>query len=192
MKRALLLLIPLLLNACSLNEEKRQLLLQTSPPWYAEAGIALTIKTEPMLNAWKGMPNALSLVILQSRDRQSLESLITSEKEVRTLFSGAALPADILSIDRITAMPGQQTTLHLNRVENTRYLAVVAGYYPVPGIEQAVLVSIPMAVTRGWLGWKVEVGKLQLSLSFGERALVQIQGAENLLLSQKKQQEAPQ
>lgn len=179
-----LLLVLGLLGACSLSEaERRQLLLQT-PPWYSEAGIVLTLKTEPMLNAWKGMPNAVSLLIIQARDKQSLTDLIGSEKRIRAVFSGANLPNEFLAIDRFTAQPGQQTTLHLNRAEGTYYVGVIAGYYPVPLEKQMAIVAIPVKVQRDWWDWKVAVDPLRLSLIWGERALLKTEGAENLLLAQ--------
>lgn len=184
-----LLCVAGLSSACSLNEAQRQKLLQQSPPWYAEAGIVVNVKTEPTLNAWKGLANSVSLLILQARDQHSLNALVASEKAARALFSGAALPPQILAIDRFTALPGQQATLHVNRVENARYVAVIAGYYPVPGAQQAAVVAVPVEIKRGWLGWKVSIETLRFSTLWGERALVKLEGATNLLPTSSDRQE---
>ena len=189
MKKILLLASLMVIAGCAPNETTRQQLLQQTPPWYAEGAIVVTIKTEPVLNAWQGMSNALSLVILQSKEKQTLEALISSEKQARTLFSGAALSADILSADRFTAMPGQQTTLHINRAENTRYVAIVAGYYPAPGPGQTSLMAVPVELKRSWLKWQVEVEPLHVTTVWGERALVSFSGAKNLIDEKKQTQE---
>ena len=83
MIKPLLLAFIMLITGCVPNETIRQQLLQQTPPWYAEGAIVLTIKTEPVLNAWQGMSHALSLVILQSKEKQTLEELISSEKQDR-------------------------------------------------------------------------------------------------------------
>ena len=181
-----------LLSACSLNEAQRQKLLQESPPWYAEAGIVVNVKTEPTLNAWKGLANSVLLLILQARDKHTLNTLVASEKPTRALFSGAALPPKILAIDRFTALPGQQATLHVNRVENARYVAVIAGYYPAPGAQQAAVVAVPVEIKRSWFGWKVAIETLRFSTLWGERALVKLEGAQNLLPASSDRQEDDQ
>ena len=80
-------------------------------------------------------------------------------------------------------MPGQQHTLHIDRAENVRQVAVAAGYYPFPGEGHITRFAVPeLAHKKHWWSsaWDAELAPLQVSLTLGKSRIVRVSGADNL------------
>jgi hypothetical protein len=129
--------------------------------------------------------------VIQAQNVSTLSKLLSSPVGLKSLFSAAGAQDEILKVDRYAAMPGQSTTLHIDRNENTRYVAIVAGYYPFPQKQHMVLVAIPVATeSQGWWHptWKAKLSPLNLSLLLGSSSINNFSGAalEPLSLKQNR------
>lgn len=182
----LLALVLPLLAGCSLDARQRQQLSEKMTPGYAEGAISIRLIAEPQLNAWKEMPNSVTVFVVQGENNGQLEALLANKTELRALFNGASLSNSPLKNDRYTLMPGQQHTLHIDRVEKVRQFAVIAGYYPFPGEGQMARFSIPVAFNKAqwWRNeWQAELEPLQIAITLGKNGFVNITGAENIINS---------
>lgn len=97
---------------------------------------------------------------------------------IKQLFHGAGSHDGILKIDRYVAMPGQSATLHIDRSENTKYLGIIAGYYPFPTKQHMLLLDIPVEVTKKgwWRGkWTAALATLDAKIILGQEAIRQVQ-----------------
>ncbi|UDJ84590.1 type VI secretion system lipoprotein TssJ [Kosakonia oryzae] len=159
---------------------KQQAIDQVAAP-FAQGAITLAIQTDPDLNAVHGIANSCTLLVIQAQQANTLSKLLSNPFALKSLFSAAGAQDEILKVDRYAAMPGQRTTLHIDRSENTRYLAVVAGYYPFPQNQHMALIRIPVTTeSSGWWTprWHAQLAPVTLSLHLGSNSMTQFTGAE--------------
>lgn len=159
---------------------KQQAIDQVTAP-FAQGAITLAIQTDPDLNAVHGIANSCTLLVIQAQQANTLSKLLSNPFALKSLFSAAGAQDEILKVDRYAAMPGQRTTLHIDRSENTRYLAVVAGYYPFPQKQHMALIRIPVTTeSSGWWTprWQAQLAPVTLSLHLGSNSMTQFTGAE--------------
>ncbi|MFT2793421.1 type VI secretion lipoprotein TssJ [Serratia sp. T13T92] len=156
-----------------------QTITQVEAPFSAGA-IILNVKAEPGLNTWNWMANSCTLLVIQAQNASSLNTLLSSPTQLKNLFGGAVAIEGLLKVDRYVAMPGQYTTLHIDRSENTRQVAIVAGYYPFPRKQHMALFAIPITTARqGW--WWPErestLAPLTIDITLGSNSITRINGA---------------
>lgn len=177
-----LLLFITLLTGCSADQAnnkisaKEQAVEQVTAP-FEPGAIALNLTAEPGLNSWNEIANSCTVLVIQAQKTSSLNKILSNPAQLKSLFNGAGAEDDILKVDRYVAMPGQNTTLHIDRSENTRKVAIVAGYYPFPKKQHMALVSIPVTLTStGWwtTKWSAHLSPLTLNVTLGSESITQL------------------
>jgi type VI secretion system VasD/TssJ family lipoprotein len=147
---------------------------------FSPNAISIEIQADPDLNVLHGMANSCSLLVLQSATDGTLNKLLASPDALKSLFNDAGAQNEILKVDKYAAMPGQVATLHIDRSENARYVAIVAGYYPFPQLQQMRLVAIPTKlVSNHW--WQFsnlrQLASLTLKIRLGKSGITRFSGA---------------
>ncbi|WP_025903665.1 type VI secretion lipoprotein TssJ [Tatumella sp. UCD-D_suzukii] len=155
---------------------KQQAVDQMNAP-FAQGAITLNITAEPGLNSWNEIANSCTVLVIQAKKASSLNKILSNPAQLKSLFSGAGAEDDILKVDRYPAMPGQRTTLHIDRSENTREVAIVAGYYPFPKKQHMAIVSVPVTLnSTGWWNkiWTASLSPLTLNVTLGSQSITQL------------------
>ncbi|WGK60100.1 type VI secretion system lipoprotein TssJ [Pantoea sp. SS70] len=186
-----LALILFLLMGCSNSTDQRQQALEAVKPVFAEGAINIQLTAEPLLNAYKEIPNSVTLFVIQAENKTQLENVLNNPSEIRALFNGATSSDNRLKSDRYNLMPGQQHTLHIDRAMNIRQVAVIAGYYPFPDDRHITRFDIPVKAskTNWWSSeWQATLTPLTVSLTLGKDTITRIEGAENRHKTIPKQQ----
>ncbi|MCW6030448.1 MULTISPECIES: type VI secretion system lipoprotein TssJ [unclassified Pantoea] len=176
-------LLVLLISGCSHDPQAKEQAIVNVPSSYAEGAISLHLIAEPQMNAWQEMPNSVTVIVIQAASSSQLEAVLQSSSEIRALFHGAAAHPHLIKTDRYTLMPGQQHTLHIDRAEKVRQVAIIAGYYPFPSEGHIARFAIPVDATQPfwWRSdWQATLSPLSLSITLGKSSIVRINGAENL------------
>lgn len=154
-----------------------------SAPFSAGA-ITITLNARPDLNLVNGMANSCTILVLQAAKAGTLDQILSNPVKLKTLFAGAGAGADeangdaVLQVDRYTMMPGQTTTLHIDRAMHTRNMVLVAGYYPFPGKQHQVREDIPVTEYKtGWLNPVLhrELSPLFLVITLGSEGIISAQ-----------------
>ncbi len=182
-RRGIVSLLLLLAGCGSDSAQRQQQAREDVAAPYAESAITVNIIAEPGMNAWNEMANSVTLLVIQGKDKPALEGLLANQGQLRALFQGSGTQENILKVDRYVVMPGQQNTLHIDRMENTRQIAVVAGYYPFPSDAQMARVAIPVSLSKSnwWSSdWQAILSPLKLNITLGSLGIVRFVGAENL------------
>jgi len=177
----LLLITSILLSGCSGDQPNKasaeqQAISQVAAP-FAQGAIALNITAEPGLNSWNEIANSCTVLVIQAQTTSAINKILSNPAQLKNLFNGAGAEEDILKVDRYPAMPGQQTTLHIDRSENARQVAIVAGYYPFPKKQHMALVSIPVTATStGWWTkkWSAQLSPLILNVTLGSQSITKL------------------
>jgi len=179
---ALLLLVTgTMLGGCAGDQNntvptEQQAVDQVTAP-FAQGAITLNITADPDLNSWNEIANSCTVLVIQAQKSSSLDKILSNPAQLKSLFNGAGTEDDILKVDRYAAMPGQRTTLHIDRSENTRKVALVAGYYPFPKKQHMAMVSIPVTLSSiGWLTktWFAQLSPLIINVTLGSQSITQL------------------
>lgn len=172
-----------LLSGCAGQQDSR---LNSAQPEisapFSTGAITVTLNARPDLNQVNGMANSCTIVVLQAAKAETLDQVLSNPVKVKALFAGSGADAEngdaILQVDRYTMMPGQTTTLHIDRAMHTRHVTLVAGYYPFPGKQHQVREDIPVRRYRtGWLSpvWHSELSPLFLAVTLGGEGVISAQ-----------------
>ncbi|QNQ55459.1 type VI secretion lipoprotein TssJ [Serratia liquefaciens] len=168
-----------MISGCAMPEKfSQEEALQAVTASYAGGAIVVQLRAEPTLNTVNGLANSCTVLLLQAKDKASLNKILSNPAALKGLFSGVGAEGTLLQVDRYTMMPGQDSTLHINRAQNTRSVALVAGYYPYPMKQHRVLVDIPVKSAKsGW--WKPEwwagLGPLNIAVTMGSDRIFRLE-----------------
>lgn len=149
---------------------------------FEQGAITLDLQTDTDLNSLNSIANSCTLLIIQAQHINDIKKILSDQFKLKEMFSGYDTQEGILKVDRYSAMPGQTITLHIDRSEKTRYVGIVAGYYPFPQNQHMVLVSIPVKTENtGWLqpDWHANLSQMALHIRLGSESITQLQGAKS-------------
>ncbi len=144
---------------------------------FSSNAISLHIIPSAKLNAWNDIANSSTVLILQANEKSILQNVMNNPVLIKQMFDGAGSFDGILKIDRYVAMPGQNTTLHIDRSEKSRYVSIIAGYYPFPTKQHMLLVDIPVTVTKqGWWHkkWNAVLSPLEIKILMQQEKIQKI------------------
>jgi predicted component of type VI protein secretion system len=100
----------------------------------------LSLRADPELNPFEQTPHALLAVLYQLSAPNAFNALAKDPAGIRTLLQGTPFDPSVVSADRLFLQPGERRALPLDRAQNGRWLAVVAGYYGLaPGAVTRIL-----------------------------------------------------
>ncbi|MBU9824250.1 type VI secretion lipoprotein TssJ [Rahnella sp. L151-1A] len=142
---------------------------------FASGAITLQLRAEPGLNSLNDMANSCTVLLLQAKDKPTLDKMLDNPATLKSLFAGAGSEGDVLQVDRYVMMPGQTNTLHIDRARDTRNVALVAGYYPFPVKKHMVSTEVPVDVeSTGWWEpvWHAHLAPVMLSVTLGSESIV--------------------
>jgi predicted component of type VI protein secretion system len=144
------IMIITLITGCSTStsEQNIELALKSAVPYYRDNAIRITITATTDLNAYHNQANSCSLYFIQAQNREVLDKLIARRQLLQEMFNGDQRIKGVLQIDEHTMMPGEKVHFNLARVEDARYLAIIAGYYPFPGPDYSVVTGFPISLHK--------------------------------------------
>lgn len=141
---------------------------------YEKNAIRLELKSDPKLNLNQGMPHPLLVCVYQLRDPNSFNQLANDEDGLYKLLECSLFDMSVVSSKRITVHPGQDMKVSLDRAEDAKYVAVVAGYYLIRKERITRLFEIPVVEKRRgflWLNKYATLGILDIQLTLGPRQI---------------------
>lgn len=150
---------------------------------FAQSAIIIDISTDTDLNSLNGIANSCTILVIQAQKIATLNKLLSNPFELKSIFGSGGAQNEILKVDRYSAMPGQRTTLHIDRSQNTHYIAFVAGYYPFPKKQHMAIFAIPVTTkeTGSWHSkWSAQLSSLKLRLRLGSDSISQLEGAKQV------------
>jgi len=131
------------------------------PTWnFAPGGIRLTYTADKLLNRVGDKSHTLVLTIHQMNDPNPFKRLARYEEGLRKLLEGRGADPTITAVQKFFVEPGESRTLVLDRVENSKWIGVAAGYYSLDPDKVVKVFEIPFAVeSKGFIS-KERVAKV--------------------------------
>jgi type VI secretion system VasD/TssJ family lipoprotein len=142
----------LLISSCATTQP-------VMPPsiWPQEKdGIKLIIHADPQLHLYDGSPHTLVVCIYQLTERNAFNQLTNEREELIKLLECDRFDSSSVATSpyKLTVHPGEEITESLDRAENTKYVAVVAGYYSLKKENIIKIVDIPVIVKKKWVWFR--------------------------------------
>ena len=126
-----------------------------SPPpdaQYSPQGIILNLNATKKLNKYQEQPHTLRLVVYQLTDPAVIKQLSQSSDSLRLLLQGELKNPALVSRHECFVQPGQKTVWKLDRLAETRWVAVVAGYFDLRVKDSIMLFPVPLITQEsGWI-----------------------------------------
>jgi type VI secretion system VasD/TssJ family lipoprotein len=141
---------------------------------YEKDAIHLNLRSDLKLNFYEGMPHTLQVCVYQLKDPNAFNQYANDEDGLYQLLECSLFDVAALSSKRLTLHPGQDLEVSLDRAEEAKYVAVVAGYYQVRKEGITRLFEIP--VVEKTMGAKneityQEIGLLDIELVLGPQQI---------------------
>lgn len=113
---------------------------------FGEGAISLNVTASDQLNAVDGKPHTLVLRFLQLNSRRDFQSVRKTRSGIRDLLLAddiEQIGAGVVALEELVVRPGESITRVMDRLAETRYLAIVAGYYALDGEASTRLIPFP-------------------------------------------------
>ncbi len=127
--------------------------MQTPPPYnpweYKPEGISLEIQTDTAINLYGGESHTVKMAVYQLTDNGPFLNLTKTKEGLSQLLEIDKFDPSVVGRDQYIVQPNEQRKVILDRVENTRWLGIVAGYYePENGLPPHVLKEVSLIEKR--------------------------------------------
>jgi len=145
---------------------------------YQRNGIQLELIAGTDLNAYFDQAHTLVLGVLQLQDSKAFLQLLNDPKTLTGMLASGNAGPDILQMDRYVVSPGKRDILDIDRVQDARFVGIVAGYYKFDPVGASRLFRIPLNVqTRGMISTThtATPANLALRLQLGRQRIVNAQ-----------------
>lgn len=124
-----------------------------APNWtFQKDAISIHLKADAKLNVDDGVPHTLLVCIYQLKDPNAFNQLSEDTDGIYKLLECSLFDAAVATAKRTIVNPGQDIKIVLDRAEEAKYVAVVAGYYVLQKDRMIRLYDIPVEVkTKGFI-----------------------------------------
>jgi type VI secretion system VasD/TssJ family lipoprotein len=145
------------------------------PSWgFAPGGIKISYTADKKLNAIGDKPHALLMAVYQLTDPNAFNKLARYREGLRKLLEGQDVDPTVTAVRKVFVGPGESYTINLDRMEKTKWIGVVAGYYSLDPGKVSKSFEIPYKVeTHGVFTRKKEatVPTFELHLVLGPESI---------------------
>jgi len=96
---------------------------------YEKEAIILQVKSDPQLNLYRNSPHTLFLCLYQFRDPNIFNQLLDEKDGLQKLLECSRFDPSVTSAKSFIVSPNGEKLEKIDRVEGTRYVGMIAGYY---------------------------------------------------------------
>ncbi|MBU2918678.1 type VI secretion lipoprotein TssJ [Psychrosphaera sp. F3M07] len=100
------------------------------------------------LNLHLGKPHSLYLKVYQLTDLKFFKDIIKTPAGNRELLSSGKIDPSIVAINELTISPNDVETLVVDRFKETRFIAIVTGYFAMKSGENIRIFEVPAVKNR--------------------------------------------
>jgi len=145
---------------------------------YAPKAIQIELASDDNLNAYFNQPHTLVMGVFQLDDAKAFMKLLGDSGKLKTILATGDAGQDVIQLDRYVVSPGKRTILDIDRVQDTKFVGIVAGYYDFDPAASARLFRIPLNIQSSGLvstTYKAEPAHLALRLQLGRTRIANAQ-----------------
>ncbi len=178
-KRVWMLMLLVGLAGCGVtgpSKEDKQDKAKAEVKWpYAQNAIMVELASDTDLNFYANRAHTLVLGVLQLEDEKAFPKLLTQPSDLTKALTSGNLPAGVLQLDRYVVSPDARLLLEIDRVQDAKFVGIVAGYYQFDASRSARYFRIPLNMESSGVitkDYKAEPAVLALRLALGSQRIV--------------------
>ncbi len=118
---------------------------------FSRKAIQIELATDDNLNAYFNRPHTLVMGVFQLEDAKAFMQLLGDAGKLKTILATGDAGKDVLHLDRYVVSPGKHTILDIDRVQDARFVGIVAGYYDFDPTSSSKLFRIPLNIQTSGL-----------------------------------------
>ena len=117
---------------------------------YDPLGLVFRFQSPAQLNLYRGKPHSLYLKVFQLSDLKVFKDIASTPAGIRELLTSAKedIDASVLSENEIDIPPNDYHLLAIDRFKETRFVAIVAGYFQLNSENSVQIFEIPSVANR--------------------------------------------
>ncbi len=117
--------------------------------WVYEAeALVFRFQSPQQLNMYMGKPHSLYLKVFQLSDTKVFKDIAKTPAGIRELLTSENIDSSILGSEELTIAPNKQENLVYDRFKETRFIAIVTGYYQMEPEKSVRIFEIPSVANR--------------------------------------------
>lgn len=151
----------------------------TVPRNYEPKGIVINCKADKELNFYDGTSHALMLAVYQLDNINVFNQLAKDLSGTQKLLGLDKSDKSVLGCDRYFVEPGEIKKIEIDRLENAKWLGIVAGYYDLVPVQAIRTYEIPITIeTKGVYGFRktnASMSELTINLYMGSNSMQEVQ-----------------
>ncbi len=136
---------------------------------HAKDAIKIRIKSDPLLNTNQNSPHTLMMCVYQFQNKSMFEQLASNEDGLYQLLDCRPYNDSVTVVKRFIVHPDQELTFIMDRMEKTRGVGIVAGYYTLDKSRMTRQFDIPFTIVSKK---EARVDPLDLFLNLGAQQIV--------------------
>lgn len=140
---------------------------------FAAKAIELRFKASAGLNMYSGEPHTVVVAIYQMSDPNVFNTYRSSREKLAEIMEPHRFDQSVTAFDQFYLQPGEERVIHLDRAENSRFVAVVAGYFNADPDQVTRLFEIPVTTSAGVRDIIALPGPLNLNIFAGDNMIQQ-------------------
>ncbi|MCP4745891.1 MAG: type VI secretion system lipoprotein TssJ [Desulfobacteraceae bacterium] len=142
-----------------------------APEWtYEKDAIKVHIAAHPNLNFDDGDAHTLVACLYQLKDPNTFNQFSDDTDGIYKLLQCGLFDSSVATAKRLIISPGQDIDIALDRAQDSKYIAMAAGYYTLQKQRMIRLYDIPVVEEKkGWLRRTriSKPGKIEVQLKLG-------------------------
>lgn len=163
-------------GATGSSKEEKQDKAKAEVKWpYAKNAIMIELASDVDLNFYANRSHTIVLGVLQFDDEKAFPKLLTQPADIIKALSTGTLPTGVLQLDRYVVSPDARLLLEIDRVQDAKFVGIVAGYYQFDASRSARYFRIPLNMQSSGVitkDYKAEPAVLALRLALGSQRIV--------------------
>ena len=163
-------------GATGSSKEEKQDKAKAEVKWpYAKNAIMIELASDVDLNFYANRSHTIVLGVLQFDDEKAFPKLLTQPADIIKALSTGTLPTGVLQLDRYVVSPDARLLLEIDRVQDAKFVGIVAGYYQFDASRSARYFRIPLTMQSSGVitkDYKAEPAVLALRLALGSQRIV--------------------
>lgn len=164
---ATLLGLMLVLSSCALSPAEWKM---------EENAVVLNLEADNRLNYSSGKAHALRFVIYQLDNPNAFNQLAEDEEGLKQLLQSKVFDESVQVVEDIVVYPGSDVSYRIDRAEDARYIAVVAGYQGLMKERICHVLEVPVFVKYEVpFKRKLIPGEVAINLNLGPQQIEQKQ-----------------
>jgi predicted component of type VI protein secretion system len=112
---------------------------------YQKEAIILKVKSDPQLNLYRNSPHTLLLCLYQFRDPNVYNQLLDEKDGLQKLLECSRFDPSITSAKSFFVLPNTEKIEMIDRVEGTKYVGLITGYYNLQKEQVTYFVPVPVS-----------------------------------------------